>query len=421
MAGAALLAACGGQAAPSSPAAVSPAAAAAKPSEASPAGPAEAAAKPSAAAPASSPDAAAKPSAGASTVAAAKPSGGGAASASAAAEKPSGGASAATKPSGSAAAAAKPSASGEAQIKVTLSGGDPNGFPVRISQSGGGSVSMLPVYAAIQTDFFKDQRINASVVNISGGLAPLAALTRGDIEYSNTPSETIQGAISGLPLKVVFSIWQKSPWMVIGKTQYNSLADLKGKLVATAAAGTANNLTLIAALKKGGLTNDVTVVPTPSTVDIYNQLLAGTVDAGVVSPPFDAMAEQKGFHEVAFIGDALDLPYSGLGTSTTFIRDHRPQVVATIRALLDTEDWLKAHPDQASDVFAKAIGSPPDIARKGVDKMLPLIADNGEMPVAQVQQTIDLQAQTSGKPVSLKVEDAVDYGPLHDALAAKKS
>ncbi len=361
-----------------------------------------------ASAPAVSPSASSAAPASPSASTAPKPAASTAAAAPASAAKPQG--SAAASPSGSAAA-------GDAQIKVTLSGGDPNGFAVKISQSGGGSVSMLPVYVAIQNDFFKQQHINASVVNISGGLAPLAALTRGDIQYSNTPSDTIQGAISGLPLKVVFSNWEKSPWVVIGKTQYNSLADLKGKLVGTAAAGTANNLTLIAALKRDGLTNDVTVVPTPSTVDIYNQLLAGTLDAGVVSPPFDAQAEQKGMHRIAFIGDALDLPYSGLGTSTTLIRDHRPEVVATIRALLQTNAWIKDHPAEASDVFARIINTTPEIARRSIDVMLPLLSATGEAPLAQVKQTIDLAAQNAKAPVTLTPEQAVDYGPLHEAAA----
>lgn len=326
-------------------------------------------------------------------------------------------ASPAAKPAASAAADAKPSASGDSLIKVTLSGGDPNGFPIHISQSGGGSVSMISVYAAIQQDFFKQQRLNASVVNIAGGMAPMAALTRGDIEFNNSPGEAVQAAIQGLPLKVVFSNWSKSPWTVVGKTQYSSLADLKGHLVGTAAAGTVNNLTLVAALKKANLTGQVTVVPTPSTVDIFNQLIAGTLDAGVVSPPFDSQVEEKGFHTIAFIGDALDLPYSGLGTSTAFIQNHRPQVVATIRALLDAQVWLKAHPDEASASFAKVVNTSPTIARKAIDTMLPLMSTTGEMSTIQVQNTLDIQTQNSKTPPNVSPDQLVDYGPLHEAIA----
>ena len=111
----------------------------------------------------------------------------------------------------------------------------------------------------------------------------------------------------------------------------------------------------------------------PGSVDIYNQLVAGTLDAGVISPPFDTMASQKGLHEVAFIGDALQTPYQGYGSTTTFISEHRPQVVAMLRAAIDARDWLKTHPEEGGALVAKYTGSPPDVVGPSLEKMLPFL------------------------------------------------
>ncbi len=318
--------------------------------------------------------------------------------------------------SSSPSATAKPAASSNEQPKPALAGGDPSGFPIRISQAGG-AVSGLPLYAAIDSGFFRQQHLNCTIVNMGTGFVAITALTNGDIEFNNTPTDAIVGATRGLPLKMVWEAWQKAPWTLVGKTQYKSLADLKGKAIATTTPGSVTYTYLQAALKKVGMAvSDVQLVTVPGTIDSYNQLLGGTVEAAVLSPPYDVQAEQKGFHEVMFVGDVLDLPYLGLGTSTGFIRDHRPQLVATLRAVMDATSWLKTHPAEATSLVDKYVGTPSDVSKLAVDKMLPLLTDTGESPPQGIQQVLDAQAATTNTTINLKPDQVVDWAPLHEAL-----
>jgi len=360
----------------------------------------------SSAAPASKP--AASPSqASAAAAVSAKP---------AASSAPKPAASASAKPAASgAAASAKPSA--PAATPTARTGGDPQGFPIRF-QSGSPALSSIVLYAALDEGFFKDQHLAVSIIPVAGGLPTLGALTKGEIEFNTNPGDSIQGANQGLPLKVVYSTWAKSPWTLIGKFDIKSLNDLKGKVVGTTQVGSTTYLFLQAALEKAGMSlNDVQLRTLPGTTDVYNLLMNGGLDAGVVSPPSDAMAEAKGFHEVAFIGDALELPYQGLGTTASFIADHRQQAVATLRAQVLASRWLKANPDQAVGLVTKYLASPQDIAKKSVDKMLPLLSDSGEVSRNGVQQLLDIQSKASNEPPKVTPEQAVDFGPLHEALA----
>jgi NitT/TauT family transport system substrate-binding protein len=217
---------------------------------------------------------------------------------------------------------------------------------------------------------------------------------------------------------VVFSSWQKSPWTVIGKPEIKSMQDLKGKLVGTTTVGSTSYLFMEAALKKAGMTTeDVQIRALPGTTDVFNLLMAGGLEAGVVSPPSDAMLEAKGLHEVAFIGDALALPYQGLGTTTTFISEHQPQVVGVLKAQLDAGRWLKSHRSEAVDLTVKYLSSPRDIAEKSVAKMLPLLSETGEMARDGAQQMIDIQAKASNTTGTTTPDQVADYGPLREALA----
>jgi ABC-type nitrate/sulfonate/bicarbonate transport system substrate-binding protein len=346
------------------------------------------------------------PSASASSAAAA-------ASPSQPAASPASSAPAQAKPAGS--AAASPSAAASAAAKVAFSGGDPNGYPIRISQSAYG-VSSVPIYAAINKGFFQEQHLLGSVVTIPSGLSSIAALTRGDTDLSNVPSESIVGAIQGLPTRAVYETWTRASWTVMGKAELKSLADLKGKTIGVTSPSTSTYLYLTTALKGAGLSmTDLKALTTPGTGDSYAQLIAGTAGASVLSPPYDAMAEQAGFHEVAFIGGALEVPGSGLGTTLSFIKDHRPQLVGVLRAMIASEQWVKTHPAEATDMFAALSGSPPDIARRSLDKVIPLLNETGEATRLGIQQAIDGQAAATGKPATLTPDDVVDYGPLHEA------
>jgi NitT/TauT family transport system substrate-binding protein len=367
--------------------------------------------------PAGSGPAAASPAAAvpASSGAPAKP----ASSTSAASTKPaaSGNAAASAKPasSGSAAAAAKPSPSGTAAATPRYGGGDPNGYPLHIGYASP-AVASWPFYAALDQGFFAQQHLAINMIQMPANVA-ITGLSKGDIDFTNSPSNALEGATRGLPFKMVLSSWERSPWTISGKTSLKSVQDLKGKLVGTNQAGSTPYLYLQAALKQAGMSmSDIKVISSPGTQDTYTLLLAGQLDAAVLSPPFDAMAEDKGFHEVAFIGDALHQPYIGLGTSATFIAQHRPQVVGAIKALMDGNRWLKANPDGAANLIVKNLATPPDIAKRSAAHMLPLLSDTGEQPVSAVQETIAIQQDATHTTITVKPEDMVDWGPLHEAL-----
>ena len=120
----------------------------------------------------------------------------------------------------------------------------------------------------------------------------------------------------------------------------------------------------------------------------------------MLAPPFDAEAEERGSHEIAFIGDALDLPYSGLGANAAFINAHRPEAVAAIRALMDANRRLKdGHLAEAAGQVVEHIGAQPATARRSVEKMVPLLSDTGELSSADAQQAIDIQAELTRKAI----------------------
>ncbi len=310
-----------------------------------------------------------------------------------------------------ASAAAKPSASAAASAAGQLT-------PVKISNPSP-AVSILPFYAAVDQGFFKQQGLDPTVIQMSGTVAQ-TALSKGEIQFMNSPSDAVIGAANGFPFKIVYSAWESAPWTLVGKAEFKSVADLKGKIVATNRPGSSPYAYLEAGLKKNGMTvKDIQLLFLTATQDDYAQLIAGKVDAAVLSPPFDIQAAGQGFHEVLFLGDQLQIPYIGLATTDGYIKDNRKNVVGAIRALLDSEDWIKAHPAEAAALIVKNVGVDQSIAEQAYKRMAPLLTKTGQTTPEGIQQEIEVVGSVSDKPVKLDPAAAVDYSLLQEAKAAR--
>lgn len=342
------------------------------------------------------------------------------AAASNASAKPSAAAASAAVPAsaaGGANASAKPAVSGAATQQ--FGGGDPQGTPVKISYTAPG-VTSLAFYTALSQGFFQQQHVNVTMILMPNNVA-MAALSKGEIDFSNDPGGLMEANMRGLPFKVLFSAWDKANWTLMGKNQYKTIQELKGKTLGTNLVGSSPYFYLQAGLKSAGMTvNDVHIVSAPGTNVTYQQLTAGNVEAAVLSAPTDAMAQQQGFHEILFLGGFLQLPNIGLGSNTDYIKAHRPTVVALLRALLDANTWLAAHPTEAAGIIAKYTGTPADIAKLSADKMVPLLSKTGEISPQGLEQAITLQSELAKTEAKVKPEDLVDFGPLHEAAAQAK-
>jgi NitT/TauT family transport system substrate-binding protein len=359
-----LLAACGGAAAPASSTAAAPSAAAAS---------ASAAAKPSV-------------SSAAAAFSSAKP---------------------ATSGGAAASAAAKPAASGAASQAGGL-------LSVKISNPSP-AASVLPFYVALSQGFFKDERLDVSIIQMAPPVA-VTALSKGDVDMIDTPSDSVTGYTKGLPFRIVYEAWNKSPWVIIGKTSLNSIPDLKGKVIGIHASGTAPDAYLRAALKSANLTEkDVQLLHLNGTQDIFTAVISGKVDAGVISPPFDAQAGEQGAHVVAFIGDYLQLPYIGLATTVPYLQQHHEAVVGAIRALWRANSWIRSNPDGAAQLISQNIGVTPNIAQQTYKTMVPLLTTTGETSTAGLQQNIQMLEEVSNTKINVNLQDLVDNGPLKEA------
>jgi NitT/TauT family transport system substrate-binding protein len=281
------------------------------------------------------------------------------------------------------------------------------------------AVSVLPLYVGVQEGLFRARGVELSLQQMAGNVGQ-TGLLKGEIQFLSSPTDAMTGATNGLPFKIVFSAWERAPWTVVGKPEVANMAGIRGKIVGTNRPGTAPYSYLEAGLKRAGLSiSDVSILYLNGTQDNFAALLAGQIDAAVLSPPFDLQAEAQGFHEIAFLGDTLQVPYTGLATSTDYMQAHRDVVVNVIRGMLDAEDWIRAHPDGSAAHIQAYLGVSPDIAQQAYARAVGSLTTTGETQPEGIKQQLAIVSAALNREVQLDPGDAVDFGPLREARTGR--
>src|SRR5215471_6393329 len=189
-------------------------------------------------------------------------------------------------------------------------------------------------------------------------LASLTAMSAGQIDAnSQTLNDTLVG-VSGGSDQVVVLVNDNSAGndAIIVDKSISSIKDLKGKKVA-AEPGVVDHFLLLQGLASQGMTqSDIKFSGLP-TADAAAAFSSGRFDAVGVFAPFTLQALKRPGSKVLF--DSRKYP----GTIPDFLVldrklvESRPKdVQKLIDAWYATQDWIKAHPDQAAAIMAKQAG-----------------------------------------------------------------
>ena len=188
-----------------------------------------------------------------------------------------------------------------------------------VAGSLGGQAPLWAIYVAVHKGFFTAEGLDLELNFAQSGAAVTQQLTGGslDVALSVGITDPIRAIDKGAPLALIRIVGNAAPYVLIGKPGLKSIADLKGKTIST---GADNDITtvyferMMAAngLKKG----DYTTLPAGVAAARFAALKAGVVDAAVVLPPVNFVAEKAGFVTLGFAADYVkDLPFTGMAVN----------------------------------------------------------------------------------------------------------
>src|SRR5262245_43802253 len=274
------------------------------------------------------------------------------------------------------------------------------------------AVSTLPFDIAKEKGFYAKAGLDVEYIQMRTAIAPQAILN-GNINFFTSPQSGISAAASGLPLVVVLVLYKDTPWVLVTSKEISQAQDLIGKKIAISDLRSSPYHFARGGFKNLGLgSRQANLAITGGTSNSFAALTSNLVAGAVLSPPFDDKAVSLGFKKFLFLGDLADIPYVGLFTSQTEIRNSRDRIKRTIAAVMEAVSWQRANRSDAVRMIAVKFKVSQSEAERSYDTMTGLLSNDGGIGVKKVRGYLDLLREERPISEALDPEKLVDFSML---------
>jgi ABC-type nitrate/sulfonate/bicarbonate transport system substrate-binding protein len=204
------------------------------------------------------------------------------------------------------------------------------------------SDTILPMFAAQEGGFLKQQNIEANIPYFAGGQVD-AALAAGQCDFV-FGAGGVGPLLQGLDVVVVAVTTTYSPGELWGRPPLQTIADLKGHTVGSSGPGSLSWRTARYFLQVNGLTpeQDVAVLTTGDAVSTLGALTAGRVDSALLFSPATFEARKQGLNRLYKAPETMQLLNTALVTTQRYLSANRDVVRRMVRAITDGTARLKA-------------------------------------------------------------------------------
>jgi NitT/TauT family transport system substrate-binding protein len=233
---------------------------------------------------------------------------------------------------------------------------------VKLGRTTGGSGFHIPSYVAIDKGFLKAEGLDANFIAATAGVLVRAAIAK-EIEFVPIPGGGSEAMLKGAPL--VFFVGESliSQWTLTTTQDIKRVEDLKGKTLGLGRPGSADYSEIVVTLGKHFNMQpgkDYKVISFTGEPDRVAALIKGSIQGGVLSFPHAARAEKEGMKILVRTGDYIPRLGGTFLTHKDFIKEKRDVVKRFTRAIIKSEDYIKANKKGTMEVIQKyfEIGDP---------------------------------------------------------------
>ncbi len=235
-----------------------------------------------------------------------------------------------------------------------------------------------PFYIAEKLGFYQEEKVQARVMLVPSNTEIVEGLKRGDFQMGAIPVTTAIAAIArGAPIRIVAMTGRGSDGILVrADSNIKSVADLRGKKIATIRASILDVL-LLMALEEAGIDpqKDVELVYFNTLGDMINALKTRQVDATANTEPFMTEAESAGWGKILLYFTAYwkNHPCCVVVARTDFAKKHPDLVEKIIRAHVRAVRYANEHPKETAKIIVEYLKAfNPDLVEKSLspEKML---------------------------------------------------
>ena len=228
----------------------------------------------------------------------------------------------------------------------------------KITAGYGGELGyQAPIWLAHELKLFAKHGMTSELVRIAGGARSTAALLANALQVSQSAGVApVQANLAGGDLVIIATSTNRPTVSIVGQPKtVKKPQDLVGKTVGLVGPGEMNTFFFLNALERWGIDpKSVTVLAIPGTQPRLAAVVAGTIDATVLAPPFSFEAEKYNLTPLADFATGSDpFPQSGLVVRKELLRSNRDLVKRMLMAYVEAIQILKSDAERSLPIMKK--------------------------------------------------------------------
>jgi NitT/TauT family transport system substrate-binding protein len=282
----------------------------------------------------------------------------------------------------------------------------------------GENFSFLPFRVAQEKGFYKKHGLNVQHVRIPGANVAISALVSGNLDYGTHYQVTMLWGARGLGTRAIFSTASRQMFSLVVQPGIQSVQDLKGKLVGIPSIGSLGHKITVRVLRKLGIDpdKDVRMLAVGGDASRSQQLRAKQIDATMINPPLSIMMRKEGFNLLLQAGDYVDVPLTGVGTTTKKIKENPEQVKNLLRALYEGLRFVRTNRKETIEIFSRWLKMDPSLAGETYDLALKMLSPDGSMSDESILAAMEIFTDNPKELENVSVANAVDFSLLRAVI-----
>ena len=221
----------------------------------------------------------------------------------------------------------------------------------------GMSAALIHPFIAKDSGMFQKYGVDARLVLFEGGSLLAQASMAGEIKISTTSGPvTIASRSAGADTIAVAGYINTLPYNLVTNKTITNLEQLKGKKIAISRFGSNTDTAVRLLLEKVGLNpnKDVTIIQVGAQPTRFQALVAGTIDATIIAPPFDITAKKQGYNVLVNLAEqSLAYPQQVVETTDRFIRENPQAVKSYLKGFIGGIHYALTNKEGAKKIMAK--------------------------------------------------------------------
>ena len=252
------------------------------------------------------------------------------------------------------------------------------------------------MFMAQQEGLFKKNSLDVELLHISSSSRGIQAILAGELAFSYMDGSNLtQANLKGANIALVAGATNRQVFSLMSKPEIKRVADLRGKKIGITRIGSSTHTSALYALNSAGLKqNDYQILPLVEVPNILTALIAGQVDAGVVSPPTNSRARKAGLNELMNLAkEGPEFVSVAIGASRSYIKANEDVVRRVVRSYAEGVQIFKNNKpaaqrmmqkylrvkeqdilDDAYNQFREYLEYPPYVTRKAIENVIADVA-----------------------------------------------